>query len=379
MNAFNSVRRDHVLQTCMDRTLEIAKLSFLVYSKPSSVIASGHSITSSTGVQQGDQIGALLFTLALDQIASGVESELNVWYLDDATIGGSTESVLRYVQRCITALKRIGLVVKPKKTEIINVGLAVVKFSRVVNSFNELLPEVKVTELTKIELLGSPILADATRCCIAKKLSEYKRMNDRILLLDGHPGLFLLKNAFSLPRLLHALRSASCHHHPELLAEYDVTTRSTTEALCNIHFDDNSWSQAKLPVRYGGLGLRTAADLALPAFLSSRAASISLANDILRQPTNKQENDDEVRAWLDQNLVLPSNAYKQRNWDDIQCSSAVTTLIPVLNQHRLACFKAASRPESGVWLNCVPNNRVGTFIDTLRIGVGLTVCIPHRC
>ena len=65
--------------------------------------------------------------------------------------------------------------------------------------------------------------------------------------------------------------------------------------------------------------------------------------------------------------------------------SAVATLVPVLKQHRLACFKAASRPESGVWLNCVPNNRVGTFIDndTLRIGValrvGLTVCIPHRC
>ena len=138
-------------------------------------------------------------------------------------------------------------------------------------------------------------------------------MNDRILLLDGHPGLFLLKNAFSLPRLLFTLRSAPCHHHPELLSEYDVITRSTTEALCNIHFDDNSWSQAKLPVRYGGLGLRTAADLALPAFLSSRAASISLVNDILRQPTNKQENDDEVLAWLDRNLVLPSNTHKQRN------------------------------------------------------------------
>ena len=203
-------------------------------------------------------------------------------------------------------------------------------------------------------------------------------MNDRILLLDGHPGLFLLKNAFSLPRLLLTLRSAPCH--PELLAEYDVITRLTTEALCNIHLDDNSWSQAKLPFRYGGLGLCTAEDLALPAFLSSRTESISLVNEILRQPTNKQEDDDEVRAWLDQNLVLPSNAHKQRNWDDIQCSSAVTTLVPVLNQHRLACFKAASRPESGVWLNCVPNNRVGTFIDndTLSIGValrvGLTVC-----
>ena len=384
MNAFNSVRRDHVLQTCLDRTSEIAKVSFLAYSKPSSVIASGHSITSSTGVQLGDPICPLLFPLAVDQIASGVYSELNVWYLDDATIG-SPESVLSDMQRCITGLKQIGLIVYPKKTEIINVGLAAGKFSSVVNSFDELLPEIKLTEITKMELLGSPILADATRCRIVKKLSEYKRMNDRIFLLDGHPGLFLLKNAFSIPRLLFTLRSAPCHHHPELLSEYDVITRSTTEALCNIHFDDNSWSQANLPVLYGGLGLRTAADLALPAFLSSRAASISLVNDILRQPTNNQEDDDEVRAWLDRNLVLPSNTHKQRNWNDTKCSSAVATLFPVLNQHRLACFKAASRPESGVWLNSVPDNRVGTFIDndTLRIGValrvGLTVCIPHRC
>ena len=41
MNAFNSVRRNHVMQTCLDRTPQIAKLSFLAYSKPSSVIASG--------------------------------------------------------------------------------------------------------------------------------------------------------------------------------------------------------------------------------------------------------------------------------------------------------------------------------------------------
>ena len=116
MNAFNSVRRDHVLQTCLDRTPEIAKLSILAYSKTSSVIASGHSITSSTG--------PLLFALAVDQIANGVDSELNVWYLDDATIGGSPESFLSDVQWCITGLKRIGLIVIPKKTEIDNVGLA---------------------------------------------------------------------------------------------------------------------------------------------------------------------------------------------------------------------------------------------------------------
>ena len=74
-------------------------------------------------------------------------------------------------------------------------------------------------------------------------------------------------------------------------------------------------------------------------------------------------NNDEVLFWLDQNLVLSSNTHKQRNWNNIQWFSSVATLVPLHNQHCLVCFKAASRPESGAWLNSVPNNRVGIFID----------------
>ena len=135
-NAFDSDRRDIVLDACLDRTLEIDKLAFIAYSKSSSVIASGYSIASSSGVQQGDPIGPHLFTLAVDQIASGVQSGKNVWYLDDSTIGGSTESDLSDVMRCITELKRIGLEVNTKKAEIINVGLADGDYSRVVDSFS---------------------------------------------------------------------------------------------------------------------------------------------------------------------------------------------------------------------------------------------------
>ena len=74
-----------------------------------------------------------------------------------------------------------------------------------------------------------------------------------------------------------------CHYHPELLAEYDAITRLTNEALCNIRFEP------KLPVLCGCLALRTAADQALPTFLSSHTASNSLAPSILHQPTDKQE------------------------------------------------------------------------------------------
>ena len=78
MNAFNSLRRDHILQTCLDRTSEVAKLALLAYRKFSSVIASGLTIASSSGVQQGALIDPLLIALAVDQSASGVQSELSV-------------------------------------------------------------------------------------------------------------------------------------------------------------------------------------------------------------------------------------------------------------------------------------------------------------
>ena len=176
-------------------------------------------------------ISPLLLALAVNQIASGVQSEHKVWYLDDPTIGGSTESVLNDVLRCESELKRIGVEVDAWKTEISNVGLADSNFSRVVDIFNILLPQLKVNEM---KLLRSLIQNDETRSCNMMKLSEYKRMNDRILLLDGQQGLF------SHPRLLLSLRTTPCHNHPELQAEYDEVTRSTTEALSNVHLDDNS-------------------------------------------------------------------------------------------------------------------------------------------
>ena len=49
---------------------------------------------------------------------------------------------------------------------------------------------------------------------------------------------------------------------------------------------DPSWTQSTLPVRHGGLGIRSAVQLAPSAFLASAAASSGLAHLIL--PANMQ-------------------------------------------------------------------------------------------
>ena len=51
-----------------------------------------------------------------------------------------------------------------------------------------------------------------------------------------------------------------------------MTSFDALKAILNVDLDDVIWKQATLPVSSGGLGVRLATDLALPAFLSSVSA-----------------------------------------------------------------------------------------------------------
>ena len=79
---------------------------------------------SEEGIQQGDPFGLALFALGLDELTRAVESGFNVWYLDDATLGGSPDVVLRDVRRLVTALGAIGLEVNSAKCELTVLGQA---------------------------------------------------------------------------------------------------------------------------------------------------------------------------------------------------------------------------------------------------------------
>src|SRR5664279_804557 len=86
--------------------------------------------------------------------------------------------------------------------------------------------------------------------------------------LNALEALFLLKNCFSIPKLLYSLRCAACYRSTILL-EYDDVIRQTLKVILNVDLSDVIWKQATLPMSSGGLGVRLAMDLALPAFLSS--------------------------------------------------------------------------------------------------------------
>ena len=66
------------------------------------------------------------------------------------------------------------------------------------------------------------------------------------------------------------------------LTDYTDVIRQNLNAILNTDLADFIWKQATLPVSSGGLGVRLAADLALPAFLSSVDYASELTLSFLR-------------------------------------------------------------------------------------------------
>ena len=91
--------------------------------------------------------------------------------------------------------------------------------------------------------------------------------------MPAHDSLFLQRNVVTTARLNYTLRTAPCCGITELVL-YDNLLRSTVCATLNVEITDMGWLQASLPVRWGGLGVRSAVLLAPSAYLASAAGTL---------------------------------------------------------------------------------------------------------
>src|SRR6201995_1983628 len=81
---------------------------------------------------------------------------------------------------------------------------------------------------------------------------------DRLKLLAAHAALILLKASFSAPQILHILRSAPCAGHPDL-DRFDGLLETGLSLITNSSLSDLQGTQASLPIKEGGRGVRTVA------------------------------------------------------------------------------------------------------------------------
>ena len=67
---------------------------------------------------------------------------------------------------------------------------------------------------------------------------------------------------------MYFLRASPCYKS-DVLQLYDEAIKSSLERIINRKLTGDGWKQSSLPVKDGGLGIRSATDLSLPAFIAS--------------------------------------------------------------------------------------------------------------
>ena len=192
---------------------------------------------------------------------------------------------------------------------------------------------------------------------LTEKTNLLKIMGERLPLLSTHDAYLLLRHSIALPKLLYCLRTAPCFLSPQL-QQYDAVLKTTMCNTFNIHLsnDHSAWTQAVLPVRHGGLGIRSAVRLAPSAYLASAAASSTLVHQIL--PPQFSDTDlpcfqEALALWTNSCNQSPPEgitSYHQKSWDIPTILAIKENLLnSATNESSKSRLLAAFSEESGIW------------------------------
>ena len=152
---------------------------------------------------------------------------------------------------------------------------------------------------------------------ILKRCEDLDRAVNRLAKLSSHDALTILRSSLSAPKLLYTLRTSPCVGHP-LLDRYDKSLREGVSLITNSKLSDITWLQASLPIRDGGLGIRSVAVLAPSAFLASAAFTRNLQTLILSNCSAGPDVtlDNSMALWCERyGEQIPVVSIYQRYWD----------------------------------------------------------------
>lgn len=383
-NAFNSIERDEMLKEIKEHAPKLFPFLWQCYSSATNLFFGNHTIQSLIGCQQGDPCGPLVFCLAIHSIIKSLNSDLNVWYLDDGTLGGHKDIVLDNFKSIIEKCIHIGLEINPAKCEIHffeDVNLETWK------EFNEISPGIKIVQ-EDLHLLGAPLTLAACKNSLSILSDQLVLSVSRLIKLKSHVAYFLLKNCLAIPKLSYILRTSPSWKFPEIIAKMDLCLKQSLESIINVNIIDSKWNLCTLPLIEGGIGIRKIEHIGLPAFLSSVNSTSNLVHSILSfHDSDKIEvcyYNDGIQEWSSVHESFPNLPSIQHNWDKINIDK-VTSSFNLTCKEDSARFLASRCKESNGWLNVLPSKTIGTLLDnnTFRISValryGFDICIPHEC
>ena len=242
-------------------------------------------IPSSTGVQQCDALGPLLYSLiqqpVVKAVAEAVPSlDLHGWYLDDATAVGTEDELKGVAEIVLRESSKRGLVLstaataQPKSTVWSSMDLC--------GHPDPLGKGIPLVRGLGVTVLGSPLGYNAfVREALEAKV---RKVSETVALLpnveDPQIEYVLLRACLSLPKLSFLLRTVDTSQYLDVLESFDQVQRNALCRILGTALSDQQWQQARLPLSCGGLGLREAKYHATANFASSLLSCLPLSRSL---------------------------------------------------------------------------------------------------
>src|SRR6218665_1713189 len=368
-NAFNTMRRDVMLQAVYDTIPELYAFAHQSYSAESILQFGSFEIRSQLGPQQWDPLGPLLFCLPLQSVLRTLVSDFRVGYLDDTSLGGNLDQIRIDLSTIANLELSMGLRLNRRKCEYLSDSqLTHAEFA----NFQRM-------DRGTLTLLGAPLFrGNALYLALQNHSDTLDLALKNLISLQAQGALILLQSCFGAPKLTYLLRSAPCWDHP-MLETIDGQMRQGLKRILNIKLDDTQWVQATLPIRDGDLRVRRVTMLA--SYRSLRAA-------IADQEVWEDEFEKEILEARKSTLPKGEDAAvtKQKSWD-VPLIAIAMTLVWSSNNDPLdqARLLAVSAPHVGDWLLSVPIASCGLGLSNAAVRVaislclGLNLCAPHQC
>jgi hypothetical protein len=376
-NAFNLVSRTVLFAEVREHCPSIAAWVEYCYRDAAYMFLQGHNLFSREGVQQGDPLGSLEFSLVLQKFVLHVKEEcpdlrLNVWYLDDGTLVGKKADLLKVLRLAITEGPKYGL--------HLNLSKSLVWSPLCTADFSGFPADLPTKADGGIKLLGSMAATDSCAEVIdsyaCKRVDKIAAMVDSLDLLDDvQLQYILLKYCVAMPRFNFQLRVANPDHIPVAIAQFDDVLRTAVESLMgNCQLSAVDMTRMSLPVTMSGFGMPLARTTALPAHIASRLSSLTLQMRLLRHgdedlllhrvrplvatfnsllPEDQHVTIDKIRAAHESQHMLSSLVNK------VELANLIARIETPRDRHVIqACLR-----DSGAWLEVFPNPAFGMVLN----------------